>query len=135
MIRIILGVIVGFIAWSILWIGSDQVLRSASPSWYGAEQTALEKALFNNTEFAANTLILLFQLVRSFIISILSGFLCAFVATENRRSTVILGILLLVFGLFVQIGIWNHLPVWYHIIFLGALTPMTVIGGRIKRDS
>lgn len=133
MVRIILGVTVGFIAWTILWIGSDQVLRSALPTWYGAEQFDLERAAFNGTEFTANSSILVFQLLRAFIVSIFSGFLCAFVALENRRSTVILGIVLLLVGLMVQLSMWSYLPVWYHILFLGSLVPMTVIGGRLKK--
>lgn len=135
MVRIILGVIVGFIGWTILWIGTDQVLRSALPAWYGVEQFALEKARFNGTEFTADTTVLVFQLIRSFIVSILSGFLCAFVALENRRSTIVLGVLLLVVGLVVQLDIWKYIPIWYHVLFLGSLVPMTVIGGRLKKSA
>lgn len=132
MVRIILGVVAGFIAWSILWIGSDQVLMSLSPGWYGAHQLDLEKAMFNQTEFVPNTTILVMQIVRSIIISIVSGYLAAVVAGENNRTALILGVLLLAFGLMVQVMTWNYIPAWYHAIFLLLLIPMTFLGAKLK---
>ena len=80
MLRIILGVVAGFIAWTILWLGSDQVLASFSPGWYGSHQHGLEAALQNNTPFTADTAILLMHLGRAAIISIMAGFIGAVVA-------------------------------------------------------
>lgn len=133
MIRIILGVVVGFIAWSILWLGSDQVLRSVSPGWYGAHALRFETAAFNETPFAADTTILILDLVRSVIISLMSGFLAVFVANEAKKTTLILGVLLLVFGLYVQLSIWKYIPIWYHFLFLFLLIPMTIMGGKLKK--
>ena len=135
MFRIILAAVAGFIAWSILWIGSDQVLMSAMADWYGAHQLAFEKAMMNKEPFAADTTILVMHIVRSIIISIMSGFLAAMIAGENRRSPVILGVLLLLFGIAIQAMAWNYLPVWYHLIFLALLIPMTIVGGKLKSSS
>lgn len=132
MVRLILGIIVGFAAWSILWLGSDQVLMLASPDWYGDHQRGFEKAMFNNTGFVPDTAILVMHIFRAIIISIMAGFLAAFVANENSRSTLILGILLFAFGLLVQIAAWNYLPIWYHIIFLALLIPMTIAGSKLR---
>ena len=132
MVRIVLGIVAGFIAWSVLWVGTDQVLRSASPEWYGAHQYGMEAAVFNTEPFEVDTNILLISLFRSIIFSIAAGFLAAFIAGENRRSPLWLGILLLAFGLFVQATVWNYIPLWYHLIFLALLVPMTVLGGRLK---
>jgi hypothetical protein len=135
MVRIILGVIVGFIAWSILWLGSDQVLRSASPGWYGAHELRFESAKINETPFAADTMMLILHLVRSVIISVMSGFLAAVVANESKKTTLVLGILLLAFGIFVQLDVWKFIPIWYHFLFLFLLIPMTMIGGKLKRST
>lgn len=135
MVRIILAVILGFIAWSILWVGSDQVLRNLSPDWYGAHQSSVEVAMFNNTPFETDTTVLLLSLLRSVIISIMAGFLTAVVAGENKTSTLILGILLLLFGLIVQIFAWNYAPIWYHALFLALLVPMTIVGGKLRSSS
>jgi uncharacterized membrane protein YeaQ/YmgE (transglycosylase-associated protein family) len=133
MIRIVLGIIAGFIAWSILWIGSDQVLMSLSPSWYGAHQLGFERAFFNKEEFTPDMTILLMHIVRSIIISLMAGYLTAIVANENRRSTLILGILLLIVGIMVEVSAWNYLPIWYHFLFLFLLIPVTIAGGKFKK--
>jgi uncharacterized membrane protein YeaQ/YmgE (transglycosylase-associated protein family) len=135
MIRIILGVIAGFVVWSIVWVGSDQVLMNLSRGWYGAHQHAFETAMLNQTPFTADNTILAMHIVRSIIISLMAGFLAAFMANENRKAPLILGILLLLFGLMVQIMAWNYLPVWYHVVFLLLLVPVTVLGGKLKKSA
>ena len=135
MLKIVLGVIAGFVAWSVLWIGSDQVLIMASPSWYGIHQDNFQLAMTNQDPFRADTTILVMNLVRAVIISIMAGFLSAFVAAENRRTPLILGILLFAFGLMVEIMAWNYLPIWYHVVFLALLIPFTVLGGKLKTTS
>lgn len=132
MLRVILGIVAGFIAWSILWVGSDQVIQMLSPAWYGVHQTAFERAMFNKSEFAADQTILIMHLVRSVIFSIMAGYLAAFIANGNRNAPLGLGILLLAFGIMIQVMAWNYLPLWYHVIFLGLLLPMTILGGRLK---
>jgi len=132
MLRVILGVIAGFIAWSILWVGSDQVLIGTI-GWYGDHQRAFEKAMINGDVFAADSTALVMNIIRSVIFSIMSGFLTAFISKENGRSPLILGILLLLFGLGVEIVAWKYLPVWYHLVFLVLLIPMTMLGGKLKK--
>ncbi|MEO8650404.1 MAG: hypothetical protein ABI539_14665, partial [Acidobacteriota bacterium] len=75
MVRIVLGVIVGFLVWSILWVGSDQVLMSLWPDWYGAHQLAFERAMSNKEPFVPDLTILMMHLVRSIIVSLISGFI------------------------------------------------------------
>ena len=135
MLRVVLGVIAGFIAWSILWLGSDQVLMMISPGWYGAHQLAFQKAMFNKTEFTPENTILGMHLLRAVIITLMCGFLAAVIARGNRNAPLGLGILLLTFGAFVQAVAWSYLPVWYHIIFLALLIPMSILGGRLKRSA
>lgn len=134
MVRIILGVIVGFIVWSILWVGSDQVLI-ASLNWYRDHQLDFEKAMFNKTPFAPLMSVLIMHIARSVIISLISGYIAAIVANENKKSTLILGILLLLFGAGVEVWAWNYLPVWYHFVFLFLLIPVTIAGGKLKKFS
>jgi hypothetical protein len=135
MLRVILGIVAGFIAWSILWIGSDQLLRMLSPDWYAIHQAAFEKAVFNKTEFTPDNTILILHLVRSVIISIMSGFLAAVIAKGNRNAPLGLGILLLAVGILFQVMVWSYLPVWYHLAFLALLIPMTILGGRLKKTA
>jgi hypothetical protein len=133
MLKIVLGVIAGFIGWSILWVGSDQVLAMMSPGWYGAHQDAFQLAVQAQQPFTPDTTILLMHLVRAAIFSVMSGFLAAFIAGENSRTPLFLGGLLLVFGLMVQLLVWFYLPIWYHLVFLGMLIPLTLLGGKLKK--
>lgn len=136
--RIILGVIVGFIAWSILWVGGDEALAKLSPDWYAAHRPDVEEAINQVTRqnpIQISFSVLIFNLVRSMITSLLSGYMAAFVANENRRTTMILGVLLLIVGIGVQVMAWSLFPVWYHLAFLLFLIPVTIAGGYLKKTS
>ena len=135
MVRIILGIIVGFAVWSIIWVGSDALMQSFSPGWWGTQKEAMALAVVNSESFRAETTIVALDLVRSVIASIMAGFLTAIVAGENRRSPLILGIILLIVGIAVQVHLWNVFPIWFHIIFWALLIPATVLGGRMKQSS
>jgi len=134
MIRTILGIIAGFVAWSIVWLGSDALMGQVWPS-YAAFQEACLKAMTEGTTLNGDPLIYIANLVRSFVTSIIAGYIAALVAGEYRRSTVILGVILLLVGGAVEFGTWNLAPAWYHITFLLFLIPMTVLGGRLRRSA
>lgn len=134
MLRIILGAFVGFIVWSIIWVGSDAIIMAISPGWYAAHQTDFRVAVTGHQPFTPNTTILIMHLIRSVIVSIISGFVAAVVARENTLTTIILGVLLLAFGIFVQTLAWSYLPIWYHFTFLVLLIPTTILGGRLKKS-
>jgi len=135
MLKIILGVIAGFVAWSIVWVGSDQALISFSPDWYGAHQYAFQAAMVNGTAFVPESTILLMHLFRSVIVSIMAGFIAAFVAGENRKAPLALGVVLLLFGGAVEAVAWSYLPIWYHVVFLVLLIPMSILGGKMKQSA
>jgi hypothetical protein len=132
MVRIVLGGIAGFFAWSIVWVGSEKVLSAIWPAWYGAHQLAFEAAVANGGQFTAETTILLMNIVRGSIVSVMSGFLAALIAGENKRSPLILGLLLVAFGLLIVVLSWPYVPIWYHVIFTALLIPMTIVGGKLK---
>lgn len=132
MARMILGVIVGFIAWSVLWVGSDAVFSAISPDW-GKTSAEFRAATENKIPYSLSSAVLITHLVKSFIISIISGFITALIARENTKSTFVLGVLLLIFGIFIQFTYWNYMPLWYHIPFLLLLIPMTILGGKLKK--
>lgn len=132
MVRIVLGVIVGFCAWSIVWVGSEKILSAIWPEWYGAHQLAFEAAVANGGQFTADTTILLMNIVRGSMVSVMSGFLAALIAGDNKRSPLILGFLLVAFGLLIVVLSWPYVPVWYHVIFTALLIPMAIMGGKLK---
>lgn len=133
MLRVILGIVAGFIAWTILWVGSDAIFMAISAS-YRDYMEGFQKALETNQPFELSPVILLLTLLKSFICSIVSGLIAASIAGENIKSTLLLGVLLLAFGIFIQSVYWNYIPLWYHISFLLLLIPMTFVGGKLRRQ-
>src|SRR5688572_14800503 len=86
MVRIILGVIVGFFAWMTMWVGSEKVLSAIFPQGYGAHQAAFQAAVENGASgFTVDTTLLLIHIIQGLIVSVMSGFLAALVAGENKR--------------------------------------------------
>lgn len=132
MLRIILGVIAGFLVWTILWVGTDAVFMAISTS-YREYMEGFQNALETKQPFELSSMILLLTLFKSFACSIISGLIAALIARENLKSTLLLGVLLLAFGVFIQSVYWNYIPLWYHISFLLLLIPMTFLGGKLKR--
>lgn len=132
MVRIILGAIAGFFAWSIVWVGTEKIFSALWPAWYGAHQTAFEAAIKSNGQFTPDTTILVMNVVRGAIVCVMAGFLAALIAGENKRSPLLLAILLLAFDLLIIVLSWRLVPIWYGVIFTAMLVPMTIIGGKLK---
>ncbi|HLL99789.1 MAG TPA: hypothetical protein VK400_01935 [Pyrinomonadaceae bacterium] len=134
MLRIISGVITGFIVWSILWVGLGEILSLILPEWYGKTAADFRAAVAAQTPYALSFGVLIWLLVQSVICSLISGYVAALVARENAKSTLLLGILLLLFGIFVQSMHWNHMPLWYHVPFLLLLIPSAILGGKFRKN-
>ena len=134
MVRIILGVIAGFFAWVIVWFGSEKVLSAIWPE-FGAHQAAFQAVIENGGQFTADPKFLLIHIVLGSIVSVISGFLAALIAGENKRAPLVLGFLLLALGLLKAVMSWPYVPIWYHVIFTAILLPMAIIGGRLKTSA
>ena len=130
MVRIVLGVIGGFIAWLIAWIGSEKIL-SAIWEGFGAHQRAFEEAVKNGGEFTADTTMLITHIVLGSIVSVMSGSVATLIAGENTRAPLVLGFLLLALGVVKMVMSWQYVPLWYHVIFTVLLIPMTIVGGKL----
>jgi hypothetical protein len=128
--RIVLGVIAGFIAWLVVWIGSEKILSAIWPA-FGANQKAFEEAVRNGGEYTADTTMLLTHLVLGSVVSVMAGIFAALIARENTSAPLVVGILLLALGLLKAFMSWRYAPIWYHVIFTAILLPMAVIGGRL----
>ena len=132
MLRIILGAVVGFVVWSILWVGSDVIFMAIFTS-YREYLEGFDNAIKTQQPFEINSTILFLTLVKSFICSLISGLITTLIAKESTKSTILLGVLLLAFGIFIQSIYWNYLPLWYHLPFLLMLIPMSFLGGKLRK--
>ena len=135
MVRIILGVIAGFVVWSIFWIGSEALLIQLSPGWYGKHYSSAEAALMQGTTLESEPLINIVNLIRSFLTSMAAGYMAALIAGEYRRTTMVLGVILIAVGIAVEYMFWNLAPAWYHVLFVLFLLPMAMLGGRLRRPN
>jgi len=120
--RTTLGVIAGFVVWSVLWLCANYALRSGG--MLPASQTA---------PITAATPVLALLIV-STVCSVIAGYTAARVA-HVAVAAVFLGVVLLVVGIVVQMKYWSLMPQWYSIAFIILLLPMTVAGGRMAARS
>ena len=131
MVRIVLGVIAGFFAWMIVWVGGEKILSVIWPA-FGAHQAAFQTAIETGGRFTADSTILLVHVVLGSIVSVIAGFLAALVAGENKRAPMVLGFLLLAMGVLKLVMSWPYAPIWYHVVFTAILLPMAMVGGKLK---
>lgn len=132
MLRIVLGVIGGFISWMFLFIGIEKIISAVWPA-FGVNQKAFEEAIKNGASagFTADTTMLLTQLAFGTIVSVIAGYLAALIAGENSRAPLFIGILLLLMGIAKAAMSWQYVPIWYHVVFTAMLLPMAVVGGKL----
>ena len=134
MLRIVLGVIAGFIGWLILWIGSEKILSAIWPA-FGTHQKEFEEAIKNGGEFTANTGALLTHIVIGSLVSVMAGALGALIAGENSRAPFAVGVLLLALGIMKAVMSWSYVPIWYHVVFTAMLLPLAIAGGKLINNS
>ena len=133
MLRMILGIVAGFIVWSIVWVGMDALLSAISPGWFGRIFNDFQNAVNRNEPFTPPVSVSVYLIFQSILCSLIAGFTAAAIAKENRKSTLALGVLLLATGIFVEAQHWNYFPLWYHLSFLILLIPATIFGGKLRQ--
>ncbi len=130
MLRIVLGVIGGFIAWLFVWVGVEKVLSAIWPA-FGVHQAAFQAAIEDGGRFTANSTMLVVHIVLGSIVSVISGALASLIAGENSKAPLIVGFLLLLMGIAKAVMSWQYVPIWYHVIFTAILVPMAIVGGKL----
>lgn len=133
MLRIALGVVGGFIGWVLVWFVSEKGLSAIWPA-FGVHQRAFEEAVKNGGQFTADTTMLLTHIVTGSIVSVMAGALAALIA-ENSKAPMVVGILLLLLGVMKAVMSWQHVPLWYHVVFTAMLLPMAIVGGRLINNT
>jgi hypothetical protein len=120
--KVFIGIATGFLLWTILWLGSEPVIFTIVPEWNHENDPARVADVY-----------LIAKLLLSVLFSLISGYVSAVIANDAMRAPTVLGVVLLLVGLFIQISVWDSVPVWFHSIFLGLLLPVTIIGGRLRK--
>jgi len=130
MIRIILGVVVGFVAWLIAWVGVEKILSALWPA-FGTHKAPFQTAITDGGEFTADSTMLLTHILMGSIVSVMAGAVAPVISGGNSRAPMFVGIMLLGLGLLKAVMSWPYVPVWYHVAFTAILLPMALLGGRL----
>ena len=119
--RIVLAVVAGAAAWAVLWIGGNGAAQSALPQLVVAGQPLTHPG------------VLLGFIVYSVLLSVLAGYITGAAAGAHLKLAVkLLAVLQLIFGIIAETSYWSLAPVWYHLVFLALIIPMTVYGGSVR---
>lgn len=119
MLRLVGGVIVGLVAWTVIVTLFNFGLRHGWPDY-----AAVEKAMaFTLPMMAA-------RLSMSAISSLGSGYVAARIE-RGHRAPLITGICLLLMFVPVHYMLWDSFPVWYHLTFLVSLPLLGWAGGKL----
>ncbi|MEE8106046.1 MAG: hypothetical protein V3T86_10975 [Planctomycetota bacterium] len=120
--RTILGSIVGYAVWTVLWLVGGMGLAAIFPS---------EHDVFTAGGSYDATNPLLASLVLSIAASFLAGASARRVDSKvGSRAAVFAALLLLLTGVGIQASVWNRMPLWYHVSFLVLIVPITLVGAR-----
>ena len=120
--RAALAFAAGLVVWLLLISVLDRALRLALAGYAAAEPTM---------SFTLGMLVS--RLVIAALTSLIAGAIAAWIAPASRRMPLLLGLTLLVAFLPVHLRLWSLFPFWYHVVFLGTLAPLIVLGSRLLR--
>lgn len=124
MLRAILAIIAGYILWTALWFAGNLTIFAEAAEIAG------------NGERYDQTGPLVGILILSVVCSTAAGLTASLIAGRRPRARIaalILGLLLLLTGIGVQLGVWELMPVWYHLTFLVLLLPVTFAASLLRR--
>lgn len=123
MARTVFAVIVGYAAWTVLWLGGNAIL-------FGS----MSAEVANGEHFSALGP-LLGVIALSVACSVAAGLSAAATAKERASVAVLVtAVLLLLTGIGVQSTVWHLMPLWYHATFLVLIVPVCVLAGRLWRQ-
>jgi hypothetical protein len=120
MLRIILGIVAGFVVWFLVASVGNVLFRVSWPGYAQVEATMM-----------FGPAILTGRLLLGVMSSLCGGFVAAWIAKGNATTAKILGAGLTLFFLPVHYGLWDKFPIWYHALFLVSLFPITLIGALL----
>ena len=120
--RAALAFAAGLVVWLLLISLLDRALRLALAGYADAELTM---------SFTLGMLVS--RLIIAALASLIAGAIAAWIAPASGPVPLLLGLTLLVAFLPVHLRLWSQFPLWYHVVFLGTLVPLIVLGSRLLR--
>jgi hypothetical protein len=121
MVKAWISVLVGFVIWFVAATLGNLLLRALMPTYIAAEAV-----------MAFTLPMLLARLAVGFFSSLVAGFACSYVARRSPKPLYVLSIIMVVFFLPVHYNLLAKFPIWYHVVFLGTLAPLIILGGALR---
>ena len=118
-LRLVLAIVAGFIAWFVVATVANILVRWLVPGY-----AQVEKAM----DFSLGMMVA--RLIVGAAASIAAGAACAAVA-RARVPEYVFSVLLLALFVPVHVNLWAKFPWWYHLLFLGSLVPLVILGARL----
>ena len=122
MIKMIAGIVAGLIAWIIVATIGNLMFRVAWPGYAEAEISMM----FTLAMMVA-------RLLLGALSSLCAGFVAAWITKRNGTGAKVLGIVVTAMFLPVHYLLWDKFPIWYHVIFLASLFPLTLLGAKLSQ--
>jgi hypothetical protein len=123
MTRSILAFIVGLAVWVLVASLLNRGLRLVLGGYAAAEP----RMTFTHAMMAA-------RLALGALASLAAGAVTRAVAPSSTRALWMLGAVLLATFIPAHVQLWAKFPVWYHLVFLGTLVPLVLLGATITRN-
>jgi hypothetical protein len=121
MVRTVLGVVAGVVAWLVLVTVMDRTMRHFWPD-YATNFTAMTFTLQ----------MMLARLAESTVALIIASMIAAGVAPASRYVGWAFGILMLAFFAPYHYTLWAKFPIWYHAYFLASLIVVPVLVEKLR---
>lgn len=119
-LRIVLAIVAGFVVWFAVATVGNLAIRWLLPGY-----AEVEKAM----DFFLGMLAA--RLVLGAVASLAAGAACAAIGRSARAATYLFALLLLTLFVSIHLSLWAKFPVWYHVVFLGSLVPLVVLGAKL----
>lgn len=122
MTKMIAGIVAGLIAWTIAATIGNLMFRVA---WAGYAEAEISM-MFTLAMMVA-------RLLLGALSSLCAGFVVAWITKRNGTGAKVLGIVVTAMFFPVHYLLWDKFPIWYHVIFLASLFPLTFLGAKLAQ--
>jgi hypothetical protein len=119
-LRVFLAIVAGFVVWFAVATVGNLGIRWLLPGY-----SEVEKAM----DFSSGMLVA--RLALGAVASVAAGAACIAVARNARAAIYLFALLLVALFVPVHVGLWAKFPAWYHVLFLGLLFPLIVLGAKL----
>src|SRR5262245_57243699 len=120
MMRSILAVVAGLAVWMLVATLLNFGLRAGIAGYAQAEPTLT---------FTLGMKIA--RLILGALASLAAGAVVGLIAPSKTAPRWVFGTLMLAFFIPVHVQLWAKFPVWYHLVFLGTLVPLVLLGAAL----